>query len=83
MVARVWSASAIRSRRTAPTPLLLSHYHWDHTHGLPFFGPLYSPGWSPEIFAPALADVPADWIGTLFQPPNFPVPLAGLPIVRP
>ena len=62
-----------------PTPLLLSHYHWDHTQGLPFFGPLFSPGWTPEVFAPALADVPADWIETLFQPPNFPVPFAGLP----
>ena len=62
-----------------PTPILLSHYHWDHTQGLPFFGPLFSPGWTPEVFAPALADVPADWIETLFQPPNFPVPFAGLP----
>ena len=41
-----------------PTPLLLSHYHWDHTQGLPFFGPLYAPGWAPEIYAPDLAGLP-------------------------
>ncbi len=23
--------------------LLLSHYHWDHIHGFPFFGPAYDP----------------------------------------
>lgn len=62
-----------------PTPILLSHYHWDHTQGLPFFGPLYTPGWSPEIFAPDFAVVPREWVETLFQPPNFPVPFKELP----
>jgi phosphoribosyl 1,2-cyclic phosphodiesterase len=23
--------------------ILLSHYHWDHIQGLPFFGPAYDP----------------------------------------
>jgi len=27
------------------TLLLMTHLHWDHTMGLPFFGPLYAPGW--------------------------------------
>lgn len=62
-----------------PTPVLLSHYHWDHTQGFPFFGPLYSPGWTPEVFAPALPDVPSNWLQSLFQPPNFPIPFGGLP----
>ena len=29
--------------------LLLSHYHWDHIQGLPFFTPLYMPGTEVEI----------------------------------
>src|ERR1035437_4555631 len=24
--------------------LLMTHFHWDHIHGLPHFAPLYSPG---------------------------------------
>lgn len=61
------------------TPVLLSHYHWDHTQGFPFFGPLYTRGWSPEIFAPDFATVPSNWAETLFAPPNFPVPFRALP----
>src|SRR4051794_27660918 len=62
-----------------PAPILLSHYHWDHTHGLPFFGPLYSPGWQPEIYAPDFAVVSREWLPSLFQAPNFPVPFETLP----
>lgn len=29
--------------------LLLSHYHWDHIQGLPFFVPLYVPGTRIEV----------------------------------
>jgi phosphoribosyl 1,2-cyclic phosphodiesterase len=62
-----------------PAPLLLSHYHWDHTQGLPFFGPLYAPGWHPEVFAPDFSDVPAGWLPSMFQAPNFPVSFDTLP----
>jgi phosphoribosyl 1,2-cyclic phosphodiesterase len=31
----------------------LTHYHWDHTQGLPFFKPLYVPGNVVEIYGPA------------------------------
>lgn len=62
-----------------PTPVLLSHYHWDHTQGLPFFGPLYSPGWTPEIVAPDFSVVPREWVSSLFEAPNFPVPFNTLP----
>jgi len=60
-------------------PLLLSHYHWDHTQGLPFFGPLYTPGWAPEIYAPDFDVVPRAWLRSLFEAPNFPVPFSTLP----
>ncbi len=32
--------------------ILISHAHWDHIHGLPFFGPLYARGNSLDIFGP-------------------------------
>jgi phosphoribosyl 1,2-cyclic phosphodiesterase len=33
--------------------LLLSHTHWDHIQGFPFFGPLYVPGNTFRIYGPA------------------------------
>jgi phosphoribosyl 1,2-cyclic phosphodiesterase len=32
--------------------IFLSHPHWDHIHGLPFFAPLYSQGNSFDIYGP-------------------------------
>ncbi len=32
--------------------LLFSHTHWDHIQGLPFFAPLYIPGYSIHIYGP-------------------------------
>ena len=30
--------------------IIISHYHWDHIQGFPFFAPLYVPGWTFSIF---------------------------------
>ena len=32
--------------------LLISHTHWDHIQGLPFFGPFFVPGAEWDVFAP-------------------------------
>ncbi|MFV9691596.1 MAG: MBL fold metallo-hydrolase [Desulfobacteria bacterium] len=32
--------------------IFLSHYHWDHIHGLPFFVPAYVAGWEIDFFGP-------------------------------
>lgn len=60
---------------------LLSHLHWDHIQGLPFFAPLLMEGSHVSMFGPAqaagssLASVFADTI----RPPLFPVDLSVLP----
>lgn len=41
--------SLMREGGKVDATLLLSHYHWDHIQGLPFFVPLYVPGTELEI----------------------------------
>jgi phosphoribosyl 1,2-cyclic phosphodiesterase len=60
-------------------PILLTHYHWDHVQGLPFFPPFYQHGWTPTIWAPRLRSVDPGWIDSMFQSPFHPVPFGQLP----
>ena len=60
---------------------LLSHLHWDHVQGLPFFSPLLDEDAELVVYAPgqnggkAAADVLAETI----CPPLFPIGLEGFP----
>ena len=60
---------------------LLSHLHWDHIQGLPFFKPFLRPGANVTIYAPVqpgditVADVFADTI----KPPLFPIHFSMFP----
>jgi phosphoribosyl 1,2-cyclic phosphodiesterase len=54
--------------------VLLTHLHWDHVQGLPFFVPLHRGGSTVDIYGPrqdggALGEVFAD----LMRPPFFPI----------
>src|SRR5438034_2716763 len=59
-------------------PIVLTHYHWDHVQGLPFFAPLYRPGSTPTVWAPLLGRHFAD-LEAMFEAPFFPVPYDRLP----
>jgi phosphoribosyl 1,2-cyclic phosphodiesterase len=59
-------------------PIVLSHYHWDHILGLPFFPPFFRPGWSPTIWGPDLKGVQPRWLERLFEAPFFTVPYTEL-----
>ncbi|MGA9276688.1 MBL fold metallo-hydrolase [Ilumatobacter sp.] len=60
---------------------LLSHLHWDHIQGLPFFTPLLTDGAHITLYAPRQEDgtlVEAIFADTI-RPPLFPVDLKVLP----
>ncbi len=63
-----------------PIHLLLSHTHWDHIIGLPFFAPLWNP--STQLVIHPLTNNRQErfrWRPTLFDEIHFPVPAADIP----
>jgi phosphoribosyl 1,2-cyclic phosphodiesterase len=56
--------------------IFMTHFHWDHLIGLPFFTPIFIGGNKIHLYAvqPELPDV----FKTLFKKPYFPVPLEKL-----
>ena len=53
---------------------LLTHVHWDHVMGLPFFRPIDRPGARLDVFGPTFAGAPlAETFANLMGPPFFPI----------
>lgn len=60
--------------------VLLSHVHWDHIQGLPFFSPAYVPGTRIAIYALlTAADELQQVIGGITRHEFFPMPLEAVP----
>lgn len=69
-----------RGKRPIKATILLSHVHWDHYVGLPFFKPLY---WKKNEFViggpKPLRKRFGDAIGSAMHPPYFPIPVSAIP----
>lgn len=64
---------------SASLDILLTHTHWDHIQGLPFFQPLYVSGNSVRIYGSAQAGRPLEEIlDRQMDPVVFPVPMKAL-----
>jgi phosphoribosyl 1,2-cyclic phosphodiesterase len=62
--------------------ILLSHFHWDHIQGIPFFGPIYSENAELKFYSTL---GPNDLKRTLegqMKAPYFPVPMSSAPSRR-
>ncbi|MGZ6896011.1 MAG: MBL fold metallo-hydrolase [Acidimicrobiia bacterium] len=54
--------------------MLLSHLHWDHVQGLPFFVPLHDPTAIVDVYGPRQQDGPlGEVFAGMMRPPYFPI----------
>jgi phosphoribosyl 1,2-cyclic phosphodiesterase len=53
--------------------ILLSHLHWDHTHGLPFFAAGDRPDACTRLFLPEQGVEPMELLARTMSPPHFPI----------
>jgi phosphoribosyl 1,2-cyclic phosphodiesterase len=60
------------------TTILISHTHWDHVQGLPFFSPLYRAGNAVHIFARQRDTHLEAVFSQQHDMPYFPVPLSAM-----
>ena len=65
-------------KKTTPVHILLTHNHWDHIQGFPFFAPIYQKDREIKII-PGMTTLPEhDRILTQMQGSVFPVPASAL-----
>ena len=57
--------------------ILLSHLHWDHVYGLPFFRAGDRPDARVDLYLPGQGDAEA-LLGQMMSPPHFPISPSGL-----
>jgi phosphoribosyl 1,2-cyclic phosphodiesterase len=62
---------------TGEIHILMTHLHWDHVIGLPFFVPLFMDGNTINIYS--VQPETEETMRTLFRKPNFPVAYDALP----
>lgn len=70
---RLWSEHLAQDGTFRATALV-THIHWDHVQGLPFFTPIDRPGAQLDVFAPHQEEGPLHEVfGDFMRPPYFPV----------
>ena len=75
---RSW-ATTLDPARPVRATALLSHLHFDHLQGLPFFEPLRLPDASLHVYGPSPDEGPIGrLLDGLFRPPWFPEPPVGV-----
>jgi phosphoribosyl 1,2-cyclic phosphodiesterase len=57
------------------TTLLLSHVHWDHVMGLPFFTPIYMPGCELQVYSGSNGEPMRSLLRRQMSAPMFPIDL--------
>ena len=76
---RPLGAALAAQRRSVSVHLLLTHTHWDHIQGFPFFKPLGMRGNALQIYGSDQGGVPLEEIlHRQMEPTVFPVPLEAL-----
>lgn len=68
----------VREGRESKVHLLLSHTHWDHVLGLPFFAPLWNKA-NHVLVYPLANDAQARFQGSIFDDIHFPVSVNDIP----
>jgi phosphoribosyl 1,2-cyclic phosphodiesterase len=62
--------------------VLLSHVHWDHIQGLPFFAPIYVPGTRLVLAGGTTGTTLAETLARQMSAPTFPVDWREVPAAR-
>ncbi len=71
---RLLGNKIVKDNRKHEINIFITHKHWDHIQGLPFFRPLYLKGCKVNIYAPAeTVDEVKDIISVQMLPKYFPV----------
>lgn len=74
---RVFGLDYLKRKNASKTiPLLISHSHWDHIQGFPFFVPVHIPGYTIEIYGDGEI---RKSLAAQMRPPVFPVDFRKLP----
>jgi phosphoribosyl 1,2-cyclic phosphodiesterase len=71
-----------RSRGPVELTVLLSHVHWDHIQGLPFFAPIYVPGTRLRLGGGVTGTPLRDTLRRQMSAPTFPVDWNDVPAER-
>ncbi|MDX1438627.1 MAG: MBL fold metallo-hydrolase [Rubricoccaceae bacterium] len=63
----------LRTEKRKNLTIFLTHFHWDHIQGMPFFSPFFDPNYRLDIFAPDVDGDPRELLERQMAAPNFPI----------